>query len=169
MDATTAAAKAVAPTTEDADNAPSLQRAAAPKPAPGQEEALPAATADMAPPPPTTRATSAEFGDEDEQVEKFYELLANIRTLRAMHARGSGNADASTDDTASDKVCGGVRKRARWAEQPWRPTFRMEDFEEAPGGSAFKKDTRDDEGAATSRWPGKKTMDEAADGESDDA
>ncbi|XP_047043754.1 NRR repressor homolog 1-like [Lolium rigidum] len=170
MDATTVAAKAVAPSTDDADNAPSSQRAAAPKPAPGQEEPLPASTADMAPPPTTTtRATSAEFGDEDEQVEKFYELLANIRALRAMHARGSGNADASTDDTASDKVCGGVRKRARWAEQPWRPTFRMEDFEEAPGGSAFMKDTRDDEGAATSRWPGKKTMDEAADGESDDA
>jgi hypothetical protein len=169
MDVTTAAAKAVAPSTDDADNAPSSLRAAEPKPAPGQEEPLQAATADMAPLPPTTRATSAEFGDEDEQVEKFYELLANIRTLRAMHARGNGNADASTDDTASDKVCDGVRKRARWAEQPWRPTFRMEDFEEAPGGSAFMKDTRDDEGAATSRWPGKKTTDEAANGESDDA
>jgi hypothetical protein len=159
MDATTAAAKDVARSAE-ADNAPSSQRTAAPKPVPGQEEPLPAAAADTAPP--------TECGGEDEQVEKFYALLANIRAMRGMYARGSGDAGASTDDTASE-VCGGARKRARWAEQPWWPAFRMKDFEEAPGGSASKKDRRDDEGAATSRRPVKKTTDEVMDGESDDA
>uniref|UniRef100_A0ACD5TGK1 Uncharacterized protein n=1 Tax=Avena sativa TaxID=4498 RepID=A0ACD5TGK1_AVESA len=154
MDATTAAAKAVPPS-EDAGNAPSSQRPAAPNPVPGQEkEPHPAAAHDMAPPTASTSTTSAECGGEDEQVEKFYALLDNIRAMRGMYARGSGGAGASTDDTASE-VCGGVggRKRARWAEQPWRPAFRMEDFEEAPGGRASEKDRRDDEGAGTSRPP----------------
>uniref|UniRef100_A0ACD5U3K5 Uncharacterized protein n=1 Tax=Avena sativa TaxID=4498 RepID=A0ACD5U3K5_AVESA len=169
MDATmAAAAKAVSPSA-DAGNAPSSQRTAAPKPVPGkEEELLPAAAADMGPPTATTSTTSAECCGEDEQVEEFYALVANIRAMRGMYARGNGDAGASTDDTASEVFGGvGVRtKRARWAEQPWRPAFRMEDFEQAPGGSASKKDwRRDDEGAATSRRPGKETSDEAAEDE----
>uniref|UniRef100_A0ACD5U393 Uncharacterized protein n=1 Tax=Avena sativa TaxID=4498 RepID=A0ACD5U393_AVESA len=155
MDATTAAAKAVDPSA-DAGNAPSSQRSAAPKPVPVQEELVPAAAADMAPPTATTCTTSAECGGEDEQVERFYALLANIRAMRGMYGRGNLDGGASTDDTASE-VCnaGGRTKRARWAVQPWMPAFRMEDFEEAPGGSASKKARgRDDEGAAaTSRPP----------------
>uniref|UniRef100_A0ACD5TAE9 Uncharacterized protein n=1 Tax=Avena sativa TaxID=4498 RepID=A0ACD5TAE9_AVESA len=163
MDATTAAAEAVAPSA-DADSALSSQRPAAPKPVPGQEEEpLQAAGADMATTTETTSTTSAECGGEDEQVEKFYALLANIRAMRGMSARENADAGESTEDTASE-VCGG-RKRARWAEQPWRPAFRMEDFEEAPGGSASKKDVRDDEGAGTSRRPGRDTTDEAAEDE----
>lgn len=166
MDATTTAAnKAVAPSA-DAVNAPSSQRKAAPKPVAGQEEPLPAAAADPRLATATASTDIAESGVDDEQVEKFYELLANIRAMRGMCARGSGDAFVSTDDdTTSEVDCGGVRKRARWAEQPWRPAFRMEDFEEAPSGGASKKDMRDDEGAAASRRLGKETKDEAADAE----
>ncbi|TVU19050.1 hypothetical protein EJB05_35178, partial [Eragrostis curvula] len=51
---------------------------------------------------------------DDEQVERFYALLANIRAMRGMFG-----ATATI----------GKRKRAREAEPPWRPAFRMEDFE----------------------------------------
>jgi len=67
--------------------------------------------------------------DDDEQVERFYALLANIRALRGLvpppYAAGSG---ATTS-----------RKRA--AEPPWRPAFRMEDFEDpaAPPPSTKRK------------------------------
>ena len=67
--------------------------------------------------------------DDDEQVERFYALLANIRALRGLvpppYAAGSG---ATTS-----------RKRA--AEPPWRPAFRLEDFEE-PSPTASKRASR---------------------------
>jgi hypothetical protein len=139
--------------------APTPQLVAASKPVPAKVEQLPAAAADPASASATTSTDIVETGgEEEEQVEKFYALLANIRAMRAMYARGSGDAGACTDDTASaSEVCGGVRKRARWAEQPWWPSFRMEDFEEAPDGSVSNKGRRDDVGAASSRWPGKET------------
>ncbi|KAK1697155.1 hypothetical protein QYE76_013852 [Lolium multiflorum] len=152
-----------------ADDAPTLQLVAASKPVPGKVEQLPAAAADPASASATTSTDIAESGgQEDEQVERFYALLANIRAMRAMYARGSGDAGASTDDTASE-VCGAVRKRTRWAEQPWLPCFRMEDFEEAPDGSVSKKGRRDDEGAAASRRPGMETTEEAVEDGSDEA
>lgn len=66
------------------------------------------------------RASGSE--DDDEQVERFYALLDNIRAMRGM---------VSTGGAASG------RKRAR-DEPPWRPAFRMEDFEleEFDSGSA---------------------------------
>jgi hypothetical protein len=145
------------------------QLKAAAKPVPAKVEQLSAAAADPASASATTSTEFAESGGgEDEQVEKFYTLLANIRAMRSMHGRGSGDADTSTEGAASvSEVCGGVRKRARWAEQPWRPSFRMEDFKEAPGGSATRKHTKDD-GAATNRRPGTDTTDEAAEDEGDD-
>ncbi|KAM0841065.1 hypothetical protein ACQ4PT_059257 [Festuca glaucescens] len=64
---------------------------------------------------------------EDEQVERFYALLANIRALR--HVYGAGWSS---------------RKRPRVAEPPWRPRFRMEDFREVDDAVSVKKEWRDD-------------------------
>ncbi|CAD6334011.1 unnamed protein product [Miscanthus lutarioriparius] len=61
-----------------------------------------------------------EDDQDDEQVERFYALLANIRALRGLYSAGTGPA-------ASGR---GSRKRAREAEAPWTPAFRLEDFEE---------------------------------------
>lgn len=66
-------------------------------------------------------------GEEDEQVERFFKLLSNIRALRTMYGA-----------TAADAACRG-RKRARDAEPPWKPAFRLEDFEEQQGCAAGKK------------------------------
>ncbi|OEL35955.1 hypothetical protein BAE44_0003027 [Dichanthelium oligosanthes] len=57
--------------------------------------------------------------DDDEQVERFYALLDNIRAMRGMLGAVGGTATAA-----------GRNKRAREAEPPWRPAFRMEDFEQ---------------------------------------
>jgi len=54
--------------------------------------------------------------DDDEQVERFYALLDNIRAMRGMVSTGGSGTTTG-------------RKRARDAEPPWRPAFRMEDFE----------------------------------------
>uniref|UniRef100_A0A0E0L1P0 Uncharacterized protein n=1 Tax=Oryza punctata TaxID=4537 RepID=A0A0E0L1P0_ORYPU len=67
-------------------------------------------------------------GGEDEQVERFYALLANIRAMRGMYSQYRDDAAAGDGDGASR------RKRARRAEPPWRPAFRMEDFEEVAAG-----------------------------------
>ncbi|KAM0841062.1 hypothetical protein ACQ4PT_059255 [Festuca glaucescens] len=68
-----------------------------------------------------------ESGDgvgEDEQVERFYALLANIRALRDVYGAGWSS-----------------RKRPRVAEPPCRPRFRMEDFREVDDaiGEIFEK------------------------------
>jgi hypothetical protein len=62
--------------------------------------------------------TSRGGEDDDAQVERFYALLENIRAMRGMVCTGA---------TATAPASG--RKRAREAEPPWRPAFRMEDFE----------------------------------------
>uniref|UniRef100_A0A8I7B3D0 Uncharacterized protein n=1 Tax=Hordeum vulgare subsp. vulgare TaxID=112509 RepID=A0A8I7B3D0_HORVV len=68
-------------------------------------------------------------GGEDEQVERFYALLANIRALRDVYGYGAG---------------GSSRKRARGAEPPlWKPKFRMEDFREADDSLPGKKGKSD--------------------------
>ncbi|XP_062180548.1 NRR repressor homolog 2-like [Phragmites australis] len=78
--------------------------------------------------------TSGGAGD-DEQVERFYALLDNIRAMRAMFRSGGGTATG--------------RKRAREAELPWRPAFRMEDFEleevTVDAGCAGKKKKKEEE------------------------
>ncbi|KAL6631094.1 hypothetical protein ACP70R_028434 [Stipagrostis hirtigluma subsp. patula] len=61
---------------------------------------------------------------DDEQVERFYALLANIRAMRGVYGAGGETIDGGGG--------GGPRKRARQAEPPWRPAFRLEDFEEPP-------------------------------------
>jgi len=64
--------------------------------------------------------------DDDEKVERFYALLANIRALRGLCSAGESGSAAA----------GRGRKRAREAEAPWRPAFRMEDFEEVSQSQA---------------------------------
>jgi len=73
-----------------------------------------------------------EDGQDDEQVERFYALLANIRALRGLYSAGAGPA-------ASVR---GSRKRAREAEAPWTPAFRLEDFEEEVNQGAAAADAR---------------------------
>lgn len=68
-------------------------------------------------------AGQEEEDDDEEQVERFYALLANIRAMRGLPPySGAGGGSGS----------GPSRKRTRHAEPPWRPAFRMEDFEEDP-------------------------------------
>lgn len=85
---------------------------------PLSEKAPPAAQQKVEPSPSDAAAGVKTSGgeDDDEQVEKFYALLENIRAMRGMVGAG-GTATAAE------------RKRAREAEPPWRPAFRMEDFE----------------------------------------
>jgi hypothetical protein len=74
-----------------------------------------------------------EDGQDDEQVERFYALLANIRALRGLYSAGTGPA-------ASGR---GSRKWAREAEAaPWTPAFRLEDFEEEVNQGAAAADAR---------------------------
>jgi hypothetical protein len=72
-----------------------------------------------------------EVDDDDEQVERFYALLANIRAMKRAYMPGSSNES-------------GQKKRPRGAsEPPWRPAFRLEDFEDdttvATSSSRFAK------------------------------
>jgi hypothetical protein len=75
----------------------------------------------------------AEKEVDDEQVERFYALLANIRALR-----GAFLGTSATTTTT------GKRKRGRREEPPWRPAFRMEDFEteEVASGSGAEAGRR---------------------------
>jgi hypothetical protein len=99
--------------------------------------------------------------DEDEQVERFFALLANIQALRNVYGAAiscSGSAE-----------CRG-RKRAREAEEssPWRPAFRMEDFlpahEDEEVAAAGKKETK----IMEERTEGRTSMSAVADGDEED-
>lgn len=81
--------------------------------------------------------------DEDKQVERFYALLANIRAMRGlpvpphnhnMVVASSSSCCAGGGDNDTDAAGDSTRKKRlrRSAEPPWRPAFRMEDFEEPP-------------------------------------
>ncbi|TVU19053.1 hypothetical protein EJB05_35181, partial [Eragrostis curvula] len=72
---------------------------------------------------------------DDEQVERFYALLANIRAMRRVYTPGAG------DDTADGGSSGAARKRLRSADPPWRPAFRMEDFEDAAATATSRRAT----------------------------
>ena len=118
------AAQSVPTGSDDADNADAA-RVARRAPLPVPEGAEAAADA------PAAAGAGSGGGEEDDdaQVERFYALLANIRALRGLvpppYAAGSG---ATTS-----------RKRA--AEPPWRPAFRLEDFEE-PSPTSSKRASR---------------------------
>ncbi|TKW27716.1 hypothetical protein SEVIR_3G275700v4 [Setaria viridis] len=104
MDATPLSSKKVPPAA-DADALPSA----------AQQAVEPSSPSDAA---ATVKTSAGVRGgdDDDAQVERFYALLDNIRAMRGMLGTGA-------TATASG------RKRAREAEPPWRPAFRMEDFE----------------------------------------
>jgi hypothetical protein len=82
--------------------------------------------------------------DDDEQVERFYALLANIRAMRGLAPHnmassscgGRGDSDDTDTDTAGAGDSTGNKRLRRSAEPPWRPAFRMEDFEEPPPPTA---------------------------------
>jgi hypothetical protein len=109
----------------------------------------------------TTKVVESGGEDEDEQVERFFALLANIRALRNVYGAAiscSGSAE-----------CRG-RKRAREAEEssPWRPAFRMEDFlpahEDEEVAAAGKKETK----IMEERTEGRTSMSAVADGDEED-
>uniref|UniRef100_A0A0D9WFR2 Uncharacterized protein n=1 Tax=Leersia perrieri TaxID=77586 RepID=A0A0D9WFR2_9ORYZ len=72
-----------------------------------------------------------EEDDEQDAVERFYALIANVRGMRGLYRSGGGGGGDGAD---SGNDGGGERKRARRANEPWRPVFRMEDFAAASSG-----------------------------------
>lgn len=87
--------------------------------------------------------------NDDAQVEMFYALLANIRAMRRglppHDVAASSSVRGGGGDTGDDAVLDSAReKRLRLsADPPWRPAFRMEDFEEpAPAACETRKRTR---------------------------
>ncbi|RCV18042.1 hypothetical protein SEVIR_3G275600v4 [Setaria viridis] len=128
-----AAARPVTPAGRgDADASPSpARKAPLPDDAAADDEPVTAAEESRA-----GGVEDDEEEDDDEQVERFYALLANIRALRGL----------LPPHVAPSSSCGGgasSRKRQRAAEPPWRPAFRMEDFEEpaAPAPPSKRKHT----------------------------
>ncbi|CAD6334010.1 unnamed protein product [Miscanthus lutarioriparius] len=78
-----------------------------------------------------------EEEDDDEQVERFYALLDNIRAMRGAYVSGSGDGTVADDGVDAGGGGGARVKRLRGSEPPWRPAFRLEDFEEpAPTSSS---------------------------------
>ncbi|CAL4900355.1 unnamed protein product [Urochloa decumbens] len=122
-----AAARAVPlPAASDGDAGATQPPAARKTPLPPDAAAPPADDGD----PPAVEIVEGGGGggveeevddDDDEQVERFYALLANIRAMRGLLPPYPYASCAGGD--------AGSRKRLRAAEPPWRPAFRMEDFE----------------------------------------
>ncbi|KAK3135772.1 hypothetical protein QOZ80_5BG0423250 [Eleusine coracana subsp. coracana] len=77
--------------------------------------------------PPDADTRRAEEED-DEKVERFYALLANIRTMRGVFG--------TTTTTGKRKR---TPARGRCDVPPWRPAFRMEDFESSDAGDSKQK------------------------------
>ncbi|XP_062179425.1 NRR repressor homolog 1-like [Phragmites australis] len=112
------------------------------------QASVPAVQQHAAPLPAAGVAVEAMEGgsEDDEQVERFYALVANIRALRGLYGAGAGvGVDGARADCGRSGPAGRGRKRAREAEPPWRPAFRMEDFEEATVNvrCVMKMDTSD--------------------------
>jgi len=78
--------------------------------------------------------------DDDAQVERFYALLDSIRAMRGAYGAGDVDGDGAGADGV-EAGGGGGRKRLRAAEPPWRPAFRLEDFEE-PSPTSSKRASR---------------------------
>uniref|UniRef100_A0A0E0L1P1 Uncharacterized protein n=1 Tax=Oryza punctata TaxID=4537 RepID=A0A0E0L1P1_ORYPU len=87
-------------------------------------------------------------GDEQRAVERFYALVANVRAMRGMYRSSGDGASADSATGGNADGGGGERKRARRADQPWRPVFRMEDFADVAGGAdTTRSSARADDGA----------------------
>ncbi|KAL5230727.1 hypothetical protein ABZP36_029503 [Zizania latifolia] len=104
-------------------------------------------------------AVAAPLVAEDEQMERFYALLANIRALRGMYRDAVAVGGASGLDDEGEDGVGPSRKRARCAQPPWRPAFRIEDFEEPGDAGCSRKKQREGGvvggGDVAKRRPGK--------------
>ncbi|CAL4907796.1 unnamed protein product [Urochloa decumbens] len=110
------------------------------------------------------QSSGEEEEDDDEQVERFYALLANIRALRGL---------CTAWESGSSPAAGRGRKRAREAEAPWRPAFRMEDFaEEGVSQEVVAGDApcavKKQQGAGVPRRPGVATARAAGGGREED-
>jgi hypothetical protein len=81
-------------------------------------DASPVADSKNTPSSPPPRLSEAD----DEQVDRFYALLANIRAMKRVYKT----------TTLGKRPPPG---RGRGEEPPWRPAFRMEDFETEEVGS----------------------------------
>ncbi|KAF0894870.1 hypothetical protein E2562_004878 [Oryza meyeriana var. granulata] len=64
--------------------------------------------------------------------------------MRDMYRSSGDGASADSGNGGNAVDDGGEKKRARRANQPWRPVFRMEDFADA---GAATKSARTDDGA----------------------
>uniref|UniRef100_A0A0A8YBM8 Uncharacterized protein n=1 Tax=Arundo donax TaxID=35708 RepID=A0A0A8YBM8_ARUDO len=74
------------------------------------------------PPPPSLEKTDMDA--EDEQVERFYALIANIQAMKAMFNKAGSSCHNGVDH----------QPKKRWQMEqrpPWRPVFTMEDFGDA--------------------------------------
>ena len=128
------------------------RKAALPVPAAGTDAAVNAGAAPLPVPegaaaaaddaPAAAAAAGAGSGEEDDdaQVERFYALLDSIRAMRGAYGAGDVDGDSAGADGV-EAGGGGGRKRLRAAEPPWRPAFRLEDFEE-PSPTSSKRASR---------------------------
>ncbi|KAF0926189.1 hypothetical protein E2562_022026 [Oryza meyeriana var. granulata] len=89
-------------------------------------------------------AGDKEEYDEQQAVERFNALVANVRAMRGMYRSSGDGASADSGNGGNAVGGGGEKKRARRANQPWRPVFRMEDFADA---GAATRSARADDGA----------------------
>uniref|UniRef100_A0A0E0JJE1 Uncharacterized protein n=1 Tax=Oryza punctata TaxID=4537 RepID=A0A0E0JJE1_ORYPU len=90
--------------------------------------------------PSPEETTSVE--EEQQQMERFYALVANVRALRAMFKEAT--LPRCRDNDVSDG--GGEQRKKRPRAVPWRPAFEMADFECGGCGT-----TTDDIEAATTK------------------
>jgi hypothetical protein len=119
----------------------------------GTMDASPVADSKNTPSSPRPRPQPPGAEADDEQVETFYALLANIRAMNRVYAR----------TTLGKRPPPG---RGRGEEPPWRPAFRMEDFEtEAEVGSDFGRRKRNRNCSCETRKPAGTV---AADNDKDD-
>lgn len=77
-------------------------------------------------PKPSTEIKRESEKEVDEQMERFYALLENIKAMRHTWVGGSGNANSKKMKVDNERTTG-------YQEVPWRPTFRLEDFMQGEG------------------------------------
>jgi predicted DNA-binding WGR domain protein len=93
--------------------------------------------------PATTPEPNSESRENekelDEQMERFYALLENIKAMR--HAWGGRGSSG----TSCKKLKSGERTVA---EVPWRPTFRLEDFMQGEDSRITERQIKKEDGGA---------------------
>ncbi|XP_015695905.1 NRR repressor homolog 3-like [Oryza brachyantha] len=74
------------------------------------------------PPPPPGRSGQQEEEAREEDVDRFFALLADVREMRELWRRNGGGEAAAQRTTRVDD------RPSQDQRQLWRPTFVMEDF-----------------------------------------